>query len=340
LALMETLKYRLFTYHGRLLITYTVIDGWNDTIEKILAKTRTLERAYSDRLKMELPVVQESLSMDSCCIYYAWTEENPFTDIKEFWKLNATADRDTVLARAYGIPTKSIASVFPCFNKEVNVVKHEELPWVKDPKYKVTRYMAIDPAGRKNWFMAWVAIDASGTWWVYREWPDFDDWALPGSTAEGKPGPGQKGSGKGIKGYVEMILVAEEGEKVFERFIDPRLGAAEKQSLDGAVTIISDLDDCDMTVIPAPGVEIENGLQLLNNLLAYDESKPRDSLNAPRFFVSDRCQNIIYAMQEYTAQGGKNEATKDPIDCLRYIAVSNPEYLEEMKPDNNTTGVY
>jgi len=340
LALMETLKYRLFTYHGRLLITYTVIDGWNDTIEKILAKTRTLERAYSDRLKMELPVMQESLSMDSCCIYYAWTEENPFTDIKEFWKLNATADRATVLARAYGIPTKSIASVFPCFNKEVNVVKHEELPWVKDPKYKVTRYMAIDPAGRKNWFMAWVAIDASGTWWVYREWPDFDDWALPGSTAEGKPGPGQKGSGKGIKGYVEMILVAEEGEKVFERFIDPRLGAAEKQSLDGAVTIISDLDDCDMTVIPAPGVEIENGLQLLNNLLAYDESKPRDSLNAPRFFVSDRCQNIIYAMQEYTAQGGKNEATKDPIDCLRYIAVSNPEYLEEMKPDNNTTGVY
>lgn len=343
LALMETLKYRLFTYHGRLLITYTVIDGWNDTIEKILAKTRTLETRWCDhpKIRANLPVVQESLSMDSCCIYYAWTEENPFTDIKEFWKLNATSDRATILARAYGIPTKSIASVFPGFSREVNVIPHDQLPWIKDPKYKVTRYMAIDPAGSKNWFMAWVAIDAAGTWWVYREWPDYDDWALPGSTAEGKPGPAQRGSRKGIKDYVELMRSMEDGEEIFERLIDPRLGAAEKQTLEGATTIISDLDDANMAVIPAPGVEIENGIQLINNLLAYNEGKPRDSANNARMFISDRCSNIIYAMSEYTAQGGKSEATKDPIDCLRYIAVSNPDFVEtKAAQDMGSAGVY
>ncbi len=326
--LMETMKYRLFTLHGRMLLTFTVIDGWNDTVQKILAKTRTISKRYSPRMKMELPIMQESLSVDSCCIYYAWTEDNPFTSMEQFWKLNATADRATVLARAYGIPTKSIAGVFPGFSQEVNVVEHDKLPWIKKPDYKVTRYMAIDPAGSKNWFMAWVAIDASGTWWIYREWPDYDDWALPGNTAEGKPGPAQKGSRKGIKDYVELIKEVEGAEVIYERFIDPRLGAAEKQSEEGATTIISDLDDQDMTVIPAPGVDIENGVQLINNLLAYDEKKPVDSLNAPKLYVSDRCQNIIYALKEYTGRGGKSEATKDPIDTLRYIAVSNPEYYE------------
>lgn len=327
LALLDTLKYRLFTYHGRLLLTYTVIDGWNDTIEKILAKTKTIEKRYSERLKMHLPVVQESLSMDSCCIYYAWTDDNPFTDAKEFWKLNATSDKATILARAYGIPTKSIAGAFPAFSREVNVIPHENLPWIKAEAesikigkkpvpYKVTRYMAIDPAGSKNWFMLWVAIDAGGTWWVYREWPDYDDWALPGSTVEGKPGPAQKGTGKGIKEYVELIKTAEDDEVIYERYIDPRMGAAEKQSQDGATTIISDLDEAEMIVLPASGVDIVNGLQGITNLLAWDESKPRDSMNSPHLFVSDRCQNLIYSLAEHTAKGSAHEATKDPIDCF------------------------
>lgn len=340
LSLLDTLKYRLFTYHGRLLLTYTVIDGWNDTIEKILSKTRTIERRYSDRLRCELPVIQESLSMDSCCIYYAWTDDNPFTDAKEFWKLNATSDKSTILARAYGIPTKSIQGAFPAFNRELNVVPHEQLPFVKDPAYKVTRYMGVDPGGAKNWFMVWVAIDAAGTWWVYREWPDFDDWALPGSTLEGKAGPAQKGSGKGIKEYVELVRDCEKGESIYERLIDPRMGAAVQQSQDGASTIISELDACDLTVIPAPGVDIENGLQLINNLLAWNEGKDRDAINHPHLYVSDRVQNLIFALSEYTARGGPTEATKDPIDALRYIAVSNAEFIESYKKDVTRTGVY
>jgi len=164
---------------------------------------------------------------------------------------------------------------------------------------------------------------------------------LPGSTIEGKAGPAQKGSRKGIKDYVELILNMEEGEIILERLIDPRLGAAEKQSADGATTIISDLDDAGMTVIPAPGVDIENGLQLITNKLAYDDSAKITSINAPKLYVSERCHNIIYALQEYTASGGKNEATKDPVDCLRYIAVSNPDFMDNKEPDRyNRTGVY
>ena len=120
----------------------------------------------------------------------------------------------------------------------------------------------------------------------------------------------------------------EEGEIIFERFIDPRLGAAEKQSADGATTIISELDDAGMVFLPAPGVEIENGIQLINGLFSYDESKPISSLNAPKIYISERCQNLIYSLQEYTAKGGKDEASKDPIDCLRYLLVSQCSFVD------------
>lgn len=339
--MFETLQYRTVDYHGRIILTFTTLTGWTPLVQDILGKTRTLKKRRADLLGMDLPVMQESLSRPGTVIYYLWTQDNPFIDTTDFVTKIKGRPRDEILARAYGIPTKSVTGVFPSFNKEVNVVEHESIPFIKDKDYKCTRYMAIDPAGQKNWFMIWVAIDPAGTRWVYREWPDFDDWALPGNTIEGKPGPAQKGSSKGIKEYVELILSMEDGEPIYERFIDPRLGNSEKQSMEGATTIISDLDDADMTVIPAPGVDIEDGLQRINNLLAYNQDKPVDSLNSPRLYISDRCQNLIFAMSEYTAKGGRSEATKDPIDCLRYIEVSNPEYYEVATTDPlNKTGCY
>ena len=330
--MFETLQYRTTDYHGRIILTFTTLSGWTPLVQDILGKTRTLQRKFAPLLGREVPVVQESLSRPGTIIYYFHTEDNAFIDTKDFIKKIKGRPRDEILARAYGVPTKSVTSVFPAFNKEVNVVPHEKLPFLKDAEYKVTRYMAVDPAGSKNWFMLWVAIDASDTWWVYREWPDYDDWALPGNNVEGKPGPAQKGTGKGINDYVELIANHENGETIYERIIDPRLGAAEKQSADGATTIISELDEAGLTFHPAPGVEIENGLQLINNLLSYDEEKPISALNAPRLYISDRCTNLIYAMQEYTAKGGKDEAPKDPCDCLRYLCVSKCEFYESSAP--------
>jgi len=326
--MFETLQYRTTDYHGRIILTFTTLTGWTPLVQDILGKTRTLEKRFAPLVGRELPVVQESLSRPGTIIYYFWTEDNSFIDTSDFRNKLLGRAKDEVFARAYGVPTKSMTSVFPGFNKEVNVIPHEKMPWTNNPDYNVTRYMVLDPAGSKNWFMLWVAIDAAGTWWVYREWPDYDDWALPGTGPEGKAGPAQKGSKKGINDYVELIKNCEEGETVFERFIDPRLGAAEKQAANGATTIISELDDAGMVFLPAPGVEIENGLQLINGLLSYDENKPLSSLNAPKLYISERCQNLIYAMQEYTAKGGKEEASKDPIDCLRYLLVSQCSFVD------------
>lgn len=355
-SLFKTAQYRTLDYHGRIVMTFTTILGWSPLVQTVLAKTRTLKKRYAPMLGKELPIMQESLSWPDTAIYYFWTEDNVFIDTEDAIKAIRSKPKDEIMARAYGIPTKSIANVFPMFNRDVNVIPHDQLPFIKDPKYPVTRYMAIDPAGRKNWFMLWVAIDKAGTWWIYREWPDFDDWAEPGNTVLGKAGAAQKGTGKGIKDYVELILGLEKKvdadgkevvEEIYERFIDPRMGSAEKQAEEGAVTIISQLNDQDMVVIPAPGGgsgtagEIDDGIQLINDLLKWDDTKPRDVLNSPRLYISDRCSNIAYALQEFTGQGGKDEATKDPVDCLRYLRKSNCEFIDAI-PDyaDPSTGVY
>ena len=68
-----------------------------------------------------------------------------------------------------------------------------------------------------------------------------------------------------------------------------------------------------MVFIPAPGIDIEDGLQALQTKMAYNKKAPLDSVNRPHFYISDRCQNIIQALQEYTAEGGTDEAWKDPV---------------------------
>jgi hypothetical protein len=341
--LFDTLQYRLIDYKGRMMLTFTTLTGWTPLVQDILGKTKTLKKRKAPLLhNQEVPILQESLSRGSTVIHYLWTEDNHFIDTRDFTEQIKSRPKDEIKARAYGIPTKAIGGVFTTFDKEVHVIKHEDLPWIKDPEYKVTHYMAIDPAGKKAWFAVWVAVDADDTWWVWGDDPDIDDWALPGNTVEGKAGPAQRSLREGILDYVGAFLAREKDAActIYERYIDPRMGAAEKQTLEGATTIISDLDECDFTVIPAPGVDIDNGLMRIKGKLKWDETKPRSSLNAPHFYISDRCFNTIYALQEFTGRGGEHENTKDPIDCLRYLAVSNIEYYENVPDPNNRTGVY
>jgi hypothetical protein len=281
-----------------------------------------------------VPYLQQSRNRDAGIIYFH-SRDNPFGGYERISADLAGRPENEILTRAYGIATKSVSTKFPNFSREVNVVPHTSLKLEN-----TTKYLVLDPAGRKNWFMAWIAVDPTDTWYVYREWPDVNvgDWARwqGGKWASGE---GAKGLGYGIKDYVELIssMEAETQDEVFERLIDPRLGAAVYQTLGGVSSIISDLADAGLTFIPAPGLDIEEGLQALQTKMAYNRKAPIDSVNRPHFYISDRCQNIITALQEYTAEGGGDEAWKDPIDVLRYLAVSpatyiSPETLKTTKP--------
>jgi hypothetical protein len=322
--LINTLRFRLATRNAKLLLTFTPIDGYTEVIKEYLDGATSIESREAELLNGELvPYVQRSKKRNAS-VHYFHSQDNPFGGYERIKETLVGRPREEILIRAYGVPVKSHATKFPKFNKEVNVVSPDTIP-----TNNVTRYHIVDPAGAKNWFMAWIAVDASGTYWVYREWPGVDvgDWA---EWRGGKwvAGEGAKGQGYGIRDYVELIKDLEGDEEIMERLIDPRLGAAKYQSADGASSIIEDLNDEGIVCIPAPGLEIDDGLQALIGKMSFNATIPSDSVNRPHFYVSEECENIIQALSEYTGDGGLKEAWKDPIDVLRYAAISGIDHVD------------
>ena len=325
--LIDTLRFRLATRNSKMLVTFTPIDGWTEVIKEYLDGATSVQSVEAELLNDELvPYVQRSKKRNAS-VHYFHSKDNPFGGYERIKETLVGRPREEILIRAYGVPVKSHATKFPKFNKEVNVVQPSEIPTTN-----VTRYQIIDPAGAKNWFMAWIAVDASGTFWVYREWPGVDvgDWA-EWKGGKWMPGQGAKGQGFGIRDYMDLIAELEGDEKIFERLIDPRLGAAKYQSADGASSIIEDLNDAGMVCIPAPGLDIDDGLQALIGKMSWDTTRPADSVNRPHFYVSSECENIIQALSEYTGDGGLKEAWKDPVDVLRYAAIAGIDHVDETR---------
>jgi hypothetical protein len=96
-----------------------------------------------------------------------------------------------------------------------------------------------------------------------------------------------------------------------------------------------------LTFVPAPGLDIEDGIQAMQSKMSYNRKAPIDGVNHPHFYVSDRCVNIITALQEYTGDGGADEAWKDPIDVIRYACVDGIAYVDQKKViDKRGNGSY
>ena len=334
LKLFETLIFRAYDANGRIGMSFTTLNGWTPLVADLMNGAKTVKKRYSELMKRDLPVMQESRRARTV-IHYFWTQDNPFIGYEQFLADLATRPEPEKLARAHGIPTKARANRFPLFSRDVHVVKHADIPVVKNPATPVTWYTANDPAGSKPWCMGWGCVDAANRLWILAEWPDaptFGDWADSTGDEGGKPGPGQKSLGYGINDYVDVIASVERGlpncnRDMIYRFIDPRMGASETQGENGAETIISRLDDKGLVYQPAPGKQIDDGEMLVNSLLAYDPRKPVGVDNSPTLFISDRCENLIYALENYAGYG-PHEPCKDPIDWLRYMLQSGAEYVD------------
>jgi len=123
--------------------------------------------------------------------------------------------------------------------------------------------------------------------------------------------------------------------------IDPRLGAASFQKSEGASNIIDELTyESGLEVYPAEGLDVEVGIQAINTLLSWDDGAEMGVGNMPKLMVSDGCQNFIVAMNEWVNDGNAKHPCKDPVDCIRYLAIGNHEYHDESEYAQTTTGGY
>jgi hypothetical protein len=74
---------------------------------------------------------------------------------------------------------------------------------------------------------------------------------------------------------------------------------------------------------------IGEGIKQINDLLDYDQDQYRNDgnqftpFNSPRLFISEECEQVIDCLTLWTPHGPvKDQACKDFIDLLRYMAVS------------------
>jgi hypothetical protein len=359
---LDTLRFRLVTRKGRLLVTFTPIEGWSPTVREYLDGARTIEEAPAPLLPIlrngpdgqpqisgyeNVPRVQIPARVPDARVIYFHSSDNPFGGYEEICNKLAGAKRERILERAYGVPTKAMQARFPKFRDQIHIVPAARVP------IEGTRYQFIDPCGGRNWFMHWYLVDNIGRIWLYREWPCSSiyidgegypgPWAEPdGKKPDGKRAGGQAGFGWGLLRYKEEIERLEsagigtpwegEPEAVFERWMDSRYGNAASASgnREQSTTLIEECADIDLHFNATPGDKsIDEGVTLVNNLFAYNADLPLGVLNEPRLYIAETCANTIYAIKTWTGQDGRHGATKDPIDLLRYMADVRIEFTED-----------
>lgn len=344
---ITTLRYRCLTradskgIPARILLSFTTVSGWTNVVSSYLSGARTLISKPAELLdNEEVPIVQQSVRKNARIVYFH-TQDNPFNSWKATKAQLAGAPRDEIKCRAYGLPTKPSTTVFRNLDDKV-IYRHEEIPIIKDPENNACVYvLSIDPAGAKPWFMILVGITANGCHYVIDEFPspEYGSWADL-EKGEDKPGEAAAPNGYGIRDYAEVIKNMTKGLDNLEIVIDPRLGAASYQAAEGTSNIISDLADEEIYAIPAEGLDIETGLQSIQSLLAYDTSKPIGFDNHPKLIFSDKCGNTLQSCMNYKVELGPKSIFKDPVDCLRYIAIGNHRYYDDTEFEVTGTGGY
>lgn len=339
---IETLRYRIVTRGGKLIITFTPITGYSPVVKEYVQGSKVIETKPSSLLpdnvnvlgcpKGTMPYKAKSYARNAAVMWFH-SELNPYSSWQNLSKQLAGKKSHEIKIRAYGWADNVAGNQFPRFNPEINVISNDKIP------KEGTNYMVCDPAGARNWFMIWARVTADNKIYIYREWPDDSEgeWATPSAEPDGKMGTAQRSNaGRSLAEYKELILSLEKGDKIFERYIDPRAGGSKAITEDGGVTLIEMLDSGEepMHFTPSAGVKIDQGVALINDGFSYDQTQPLSKENSPTLYISESCQNLIYCVSEWTGRDGDKGATKDPVDCLRYLMVMEPIYAEKevMRP--------
>jgi phage terminase large subunit-like protein len=340
LDVLETLRFRLVDRNGKLAVTFTPVEGWSPTVADYLSGAKTITDTDAELLPLKndkgevsgyekVPI--EQINPKGRPILYFHTQSNPWAGWSRMKKELQSETKEKILCRAYGVPTKAISGRFPLFNPKVHVIRASDVP-------QGTRYHWVDPASGRNWFMLWTVHDVADRIVVYREWPGEDyipgvgyagEWALPdGKKLDGKPGPAQQDFGFGLERYKEEILRVENGEEIFERYMDSRFGNAQTLAREMPTTLIDEMSELGINFMAAPGDGIDEGIAMVNSALSYNPEKPIDARNQPKLYISENCKNLIYALQTYTGADGKKGAAKDPVDALKFVVLSNAINVE------------
>ena len=350
-ALVNTLRFRLATRDSKLLIGFTPIDGYTPFINEYLKGAETLETREAELLNRALPVKQYSPERDASVVYLH-SDENPFGGYDRIAKDLVNSTEEQILVRAYGVPVKSMTSLLPLFNTEVNVLGDEPNKYgMKFPdisnKNDFTCYQVVDPAGARNYTAIWAAVNEKGEVYIRKEFPErliYGEWAIFGDP-KWRYGPASKKIGLDVEGYSDLFKETEEDLdiNVFERIGDSRFFAKENENNEDLFRVF---DDYGMNFLASDGRMEEVGINALDEWFSYNPNANIDEANRPRCYVHEDCGNLIESLINYGSNGKADEALKDFFDVIRYLRMMNggegPDHVKNraMQTSMKNTGGY
>lgn len=231
-------------------------------------------------------------------------------------KMASKCDPDDREARLHGKFIHLAGQIFKSFNRDIHTFKLDTgLTHFLGGK---ETYQIVDPAIGKPLAVIYAAVSANGVIEIYDEYP------------QGIEFQGMKDSNLTVKDYAELFRSKEEGRTITTRILDRHFGNTRRTL--GGLTLKQEFAEEGIEFIDSytsdDKTEIETGILKVKELLRYNKDKPIDSLNRPRLMVADHCTNTIHALERWSrdAKTGKpREEQKDFADCVRYLAMANPE---------------
>jgi len=327
-ALVNTLRFRLATRNSKMILGFTPIDGYTPFVAEYLKGAETLETRRAELLNREVPVKQYSPERDAG-IVYLHSDENPFGGYDRIAKDLRNSSEDTIMVRAYGLPTKSMTSLLPNFSPEVNVLSKEPNKYgqVFPDSKDLTWYQVVDPAFARNYVAIWAGVSENEEIFIRREWPDratYGEWALFGDP-KWRYGPAAKKIGYDVEMYCELFKEVEEelGIEVTERIGDSRFFAKENEN---NVDLFTKFYDYGLSFIASDGQTEQIGATALDEWFFYNPNFDIDEANRPRCYIHEDCGNLIESVINYNSSGKSDEALKDFFDVIRYLRMSNGGY--------------
>ena len=198
-------------------------------------------------------------------------------------------------ARRSGRPVHLSGAAFPVV-PSVHFVPASKTPKLEDC---VASILTLDPHQRKPWAIAVDVIDKHDRYWRVDEWPKIDTlpWKLPYHKISN--------AGVGYEVYVDAIrrLKSKWGVKDINCVIDAKF-AGQLVTKDETAQKLREILSQKYRLYFQSGhtaVRGENGgIDILKQYLFFDQSKPVDYMNSPRYFMSDDCWNSKYQVENIT----------------------------------------
>lgn len=334
-------RMRLIDRDGEMIISMTSVKGITDLVEEIFEDYETIESEYAPLVDETLPRIAQK---DSIRIYFLWTPENPHIKQKRILSEAKLLTREEKKSRIYGIPINLSGKIYPAFSRKIHVLKD-----IYDmPEGYYTLYEVLDPHDRKPFALGWYAVHKTGAVYCVDEWPDrnFNEISYDDNTYDD-----YKKIIKDKNAYLEDLF----GTKVKKRIIDPNFG---NKTVKLAIRQGGKSTTTPKKELLARGLFYQDGIDALEaghlkvrEFLHY-EVKGDEVVTQPRLYFLSHCQNHIrhlsrYSRKDITTTDGDvkdkvkpKEKYKDFSDLTRYLCMSDPVYIQEKQPKQETKKRY